>query len=126
MGAFVRIIGLTLAILLTCTSALGGCTIVRVEGARPAASVHFGVLRLVPDQPGAMVSIDATGIGLVPSHNGATLGLARSRMVFLNDVSRCRLVIFETGNDPQSRAFWAEALTDAQQACDEGENKDGE
>lgn len=104
---------------------LAGCTIVRVEGASPSTSAHFGVLRLVPDSPDAMVSIDATGFGLVPGQAGATLGYARSRMVFTNDLSRCRLVIFETGNDPQSRAFWAEALRGVQQACQQGEKGDG-
>lgn len=120
-----RGIGLTLLTVLAGLPLLGGCTIVRVEGASPATSVHFGVLRLAPATPDSMISVDATGIGLVPGMSGATLGFARSRMVFLNDLSRCRLVIFETGNDPQSRAFWAEAISDVQQACNQGEMKDG-
>ncbi|WP_152414690.1 hypothetical protein [Blastomonas sp. AAP53] len=107
---------------LGCLLLAGGCTIVRVEGATPATSVHFGVLRLIPDSPDAMVAVTASGLGLVPGHNGATLGFARSQTVFMNDLSRCRLVIFEAGNDPQSRAFWASAMERARNACLEGEN----
>lgn len=105
---------------------LGGCTIVRVSGAKAVTSVHFGVLKIAPETPGGLVVIDTSGLGLVPGSSGATLGFSHERMVFLDDLSRCRLVIFESGNDPQSRAFWAKALQDTQQACNEGEKDDGQ
>ena len=104
---------------------VGGCTIVRVTGAQPVTTVHFGVLALAPAIPGGMVAVETTGFGLVPGVNGATLGFASSHMVFMDDASHCSLVIFETGNDPQSRAFWTKVLADAQQLCNKGENDDG-
>lgn len=111
--------------LLACAPIIGGCTIVRVTGANPETQLHFGLLQLTPSDPEAMVAVEATGFGLVPGVNGATLGFAHSQMVFMTDVSRCRLVIFEAGNDPQSRAFWAKALQDVQQSCIKGEKDDG-
>lgn len=98
----------------------------RIEGAKAATRVHFGVLKIVPDRPDGMVAIESTGIGLVPGAHGATLGFSRERSVMMNDLSRCRLVIFETGDDPQSRAFWASALQDAELACKKGETRNGE
>lgn len=99
----------------------------QISGAAPqSTSVHFGVLKLAPATPGGMIAVKATGLGLVPGAGGATLGFARSQMVFMNDISRCSLVIFEAGNDPPSRAFWASAIESAQQACIEGGNGDVE
>lgn len=105
---------------------IGGCTIVRIEGAQRATTVHLGILKIAPETPGGMIAVDTTGFGLVPGVNGATLGFSRDRAVFMSDLSRCRFVIFETGNNPQSRAFWAKAMSDAQQLCIEGEKNDGE
>lgn len=74
---------------------LTSCTIVRVQGANPATSIHFGILRLEPAAGARSVSYRIRGIGLVPSTNGTTLGYAREDAVLAYHPEDCRVVIFE-------------------------------
>lgn len=76
-------------------SLLPACTIIQVSGADPSTSLHFGVLKLEPAPGARSLSYRIQGFGLVPGHNGATLGFAREDVVLVFDPNDCRTIIFD-------------------------------
>ena len=66
---------------------LPACTIVQVSGANPATSIHFGILKLEPALGARSISYRIRGVGLVPVHNGATIGFAREDAVLVFSAS---------------------------------------
>jgi hypothetical protein len=99
------------ALLLFIIAALSACTIVQVQGADPSTSVHFGVLRLDPAPGARSVSYRIRGVGLVPSLNGATLGIAREDVVLAYHPEDCRIVLFDWPTEPTLRQLLADRLS---------------
>jgi hypothetical protein len=99
------------ALLSLLSVALTACTIVQVQGANPSTSVHFGVLKIEPTPGARSISYRIRGVGLVPSLNGATLGVAREDVVLAYRPEDCRIVLFDWPTEPTLRQSLADQLS---------------
>lgn len=72
-----------------------GCTIVQVNGPARATVAKFGILKIEPEGDARLVTYRSSGVGLVPSVNGATLGISSETVAIVLHPEDCRLVIFE-------------------------------
>lgn len=105
-----------LAAILIC-AALGGCTIVKVEGARPVRSAHFGTLRLSPEAGAGAVTYRMRGFGLIPGRNSLSLGYVREDAAIIYDPDDCRVVIFQLPSDADARSALLTALGKQEKLC---------
>lgn len=101
-----------------------GCTIVRVDGPANVSQVRFGVIRIVPTDQAEMVAYRSVGVGIVPGHNGATLGYAQQTVVSVGAEESCRVILFEPhpGEVEQLRAILARSI-DNREICTVGEQE---
>lgn len=97
---------------------LAGCTIVRVEGSGDVrVRAYPGVLRIVPDaQKQDVVAYRVRGIGLVPTRNGLTLGWAAEDAALMDDLSRCRILLFTLPKGEEA-AEWRRLLAGRDDIC---------
>lgn len=109
---------------LAAMSLLAACTIVRIDsGGDVKVSTHAGVLRIIPDERSSdFVAYRVRGLGVVPTRNGLTLGWAAEDAALVNDLSRCRIVIFA----PPKRADapWRDLFVGREDICSTGGRQD--
>jgi hypothetical protein len=76
-----------------CSMSLGGCAQITVvtDHAPPSSEWKFGVLSIDLANSNQNTIIQSTGVGLVSTPSGATLGYANARIVRIGD--ECRVVI---------------------------------
>lgn len=104
------------AAILICT-ALCGCTIVEVKGARPVRSAHLGTLRLAPEAGAGAVIYRMRGFGLIPGRNSLSLGYLQEEAAIIYDPDDCRIVIFQLPSEAEARSALLTALGNQEKLC---------
>ena len=79
-----------------------------------------------PEIDSDFVSVETTGAGLLLGRSGITAGYTSKTQVFLNDASRCRIVVFDFPDDANARAGVIHAIRQSDDVCviDQGGNDD--
>lgn len=103
---------------------LSSCTIVKIEGASPKTSVGLGILRIVPESGSRVLVYRSTGLGLVPSLNGAVLGYSDQQAALIYDRDDCRVLILSMPKPEVERAELLKLLKDRPDICVAGEKGD--
>jgi hypothetical protein len=75
--------------------AVGGCTIVQIDGPARISTPRFGILRIEPARDADTVIYHVRGIGLVPGRGGATLGASSETAALIYGRDTCRIILFE-------------------------------
>jgi hypothetical protein len=101
--------------------ALASCTIVQVDGPAKVTRIYPGVLRIEPAADNSMIAYRSRGFGIVPGHNGVTVGFAGETAVAMADTDQCRVILFDP--DPATigeLAALLQPVISKQQVCNLG------
>ena len=100
---------------------ISACTVVHIESPEVETRLYAGVLRIEPIAGADAIAYRSTGFGLVPGHNGATLGFAKEDVVAMRG-DACRIVLFRANEDRTAnlRAILSQAA-DPKDICEVGE-----
>ena len=109
---------LTAALMISSSMCLGACAQITVvsDQAPPRSEWKFGVLAIDLPESNKNTIVQTSGVGLISTPSGATLGYGQAKIVRIGD--ECRVVI--TAGDPEAIAKNPELLRllkEAQNAC---------
>lgn len=97
-----------------------GCTVVYVEGGKPARAISFGAVKIVPLSNTNGYSYTLRGVGVVPGYNGVTVGYSEEIVVVLGRTDECRVFVFEPLVTSRVMPEWNALVNNSPSICQVG------